>query len=85
MPDILRALPQISMEDRTLITTGAVGSVLAAIRCATPILAIVLGCLVSGRGCERLLRGDSSAADALRYLESDSIGSAASRTTYEWV
>lgn len=45
MPDILRALPQISMEDRTLVTTGAVGSAVAAICCATPIVAIVLGML----------------------------------------
>jgi mercuric ion transport protein len=33
------------MDDRTLITTGAVGSVVAAVCCATPILAVVLGML----------------------------------------
>ncbi len=31
--------------DRTLITTGAVGAVLAAICCATPLLAVVFGAL----------------------------------------
>jgi mercuric ion transport protein len=31
------------MHDRTLITTGAVGALVAAICCATPLLAIVLG------------------------------------------
>lgn len=31
------------MRDRTLITTGAVGGILAAICCATPLLAIVFG------------------------------------------
>jgi mercuric ion transport protein len=31
------------LRDRTLITTGAVGAVLAAICCATPLLAVVLG------------------------------------------
>ena len=31
------------MRDRTLITTGAVGAVLAAVCCATPLLAVVLG------------------------------------------
>jgi mercuric ion transport protein len=31
------------MTDRSLITTGAIGTVLAAICCATPLLAIVLG------------------------------------------
>ena len=31
------------MNDRTLITTGGVAAVLAAICCATPILAILLG------------------------------------------
>ena len=31
------------MSDRTLITTGAVGGTLAAICCATPILAVTLG------------------------------------------
>jgi mercuric ion transport protein len=31
------------MRDRTLITTGAVGAVAAAVCCATPLLAIVLG------------------------------------------
>ena len=31
------------MRDRTLITTGIVGSALAAICCATPLLAILLG------------------------------------------
>lgn len=31
------------MRDRTLITTGAVGAVFAAICCATPLLAVVLG------------------------------------------
>ena len=33
------------MRDRTLITTGAVGGILAAICCATPFLAIVFGAL----------------------------------------
>ena len=33
------------MRERTLITTGAVGAVLAAICCATPLLAAVLGAL----------------------------------------
>ena len=31
------------MSDRTLITTGVVGGTLAAICCATPLLAVVLG------------------------------------------
>jgi mercuric ion transport protein len=31
------------MNDRTLITTGVVGGTLAAICCATPLLAVVLG------------------------------------------
>jgi mercuric ion transport protein len=31
------------MNDRSLITTGAIGAALAAICCATPILAVVLG------------------------------------------
>ena len=31
------------MTDRSLITTGAIGAILAAICCATPLLAIVLG------------------------------------------
>jgi mercuric ion transport protein len=31
------------MTDRSLITTGAIGTALAAICCATPILAVVLG------------------------------------------
>jgi mercuric ion transport protein len=31
------------MNDRSLITTGVIGAVLAAICCATPILAVVLG------------------------------------------
>jgi mercuric ion transport protein len=31
------------LRDRTLITTGTVGAVLAAICCATPLLAVVLG------------------------------------------
>jgi mercuric ion transport protein len=31
------------VRDRTLITTGAVGAVLAAVCCATPLLAVVLG------------------------------------------
>jgi mercuric ion transport protein len=31
------------MRDRVLIATGAVGAVLAAICCATPLLAVVLG------------------------------------------
>ena len=31
------------MNDRSLITTGAIGATLAAICCATPLLAVVLG------------------------------------------
>lgn len=31
------------MKDRALITTGAIGTVVAAICCATPILAVLLG------------------------------------------
>ena len=31
------------MNDRSLITTGVIGTVLAAICCATPLLAVVLG------------------------------------------
>jgi mercuric ion transport protein len=31
------------MNDRTLITTGAIGAVLAAICCVTPLLAVLLG------------------------------------------
>jgi len=31
------------MTDRSLITTGAIGAALAAICCATPLLAVVLG------------------------------------------
>ena len=31
------------MRDRTLITTGAIGGILAAICCATPLLALLLG------------------------------------------
>lgn len=33
------------MNDRTLIRTGAVGAVVAAICCATPVLAVALGAL----------------------------------------
>lgn len=33
------------MHDRTLITTGIVGAVVAAVCCATPLLAIVFGAL----------------------------------------
>ena len=33
------------MRDRTLVTTGIVGAVVAAVCCATPLLAIVLGAL----------------------------------------
>jgi len=33
------------MRDRTLITTGIVGAVVAAVCCATPLLAIVYGAL----------------------------------------
>ena len=33
------------MRDSTLITTGAVGAVLAAICCATPLLVVVLGAI----------------------------------------
>jgi mercuric ion transport protein len=33
------------MQDRTLTTTGAIGAVLAAICCMTPLLVIVLGAL----------------------------------------
>ena len=40
------------MNDRSLITTGAIGAALAAICCATPLLAVVLGGigLSGGRG-----------------------------------
>lgn len=31
------------MSDRSLITTGAIGAILAAICCATPLLAVILG------------------------------------------
>jgi mercuric ion transport protein len=31
------------MQDRTLITTGAMGAVLAALCCFTPLLAVILG------------------------------------------
>jgi mercuric ion transport protein len=31
------------MDDRTLVRTGAVGAVIAAIWCATPLLAVILG------------------------------------------
>ena len=31
------------MTDRSLITTGAIGAIMAAICCATPLLAVVLG------------------------------------------
>jgi mercuric ion transport protein len=31
------------MTDRSLITTGAIGAIVAAICCATPLLAVVLG------------------------------------------
>ncbi len=31
------------MRDRTLVTTGAVGAVIAAVCCATPLLAVVFG------------------------------------------
>jgi mercuric ion transport protein len=31
------------MRDRTMITTGVIGTVVAAVCCATPLLAIVLG------------------------------------------
>ena len=31
------------MQDRTLITTGAIGAVIAAICCATPLLIVVFG------------------------------------------
>ena len=31
------------MTDRSLITTGAIGAILAAICCATPLLAVVVG------------------------------------------
>ena len=33
------------MTDRSLITTGAIGAVLAAICCATPLLAVILGAI----------------------------------------
>lgn len=33
------------MDDRTLVRTGAVGAIVAAICCATPVLAFVLGAL----------------------------------------
>ena len=33
------------MTDRSLITTGAIGAILAAICCATPLLAVVLGAI----------------------------------------
>ena len=33
------------MHDRTLITAGAVGAVLAALCCATPLLAVVFGAI----------------------------------------
>ncbi len=33
------------MDDRTLMRTGAVGAVIAAICCATPLLAVMLGTL----------------------------------------
>ena len=33
------------MTDRSLITTGAIGAILAAVCCATPLLAVVLGSL----------------------------------------
>ena len=33
------------MSDRSLIATGAIGAAFAAICCATPLLAVVLGCV----------------------------------------
>jgi mercuric ion transport protein len=36
------------MKDRALITTGAIGGILAAICCATPILALALGAVGLG-------------------------------------
>lgn len=45
MPVTRRGLPRTDMSSRTLLTTGTVGSVIAAICCATPILAITLGAL----------------------------------------
>ena len=37
------------MRDRTLITTGAIGAVLAAICCMTPLLVVVFGAVGQGR------------------------------------
>jgi len=45
MPATRRGLPPIDMNSRTLLTTGAIGSVIAAVCCATPILAIAFGAL----------------------------------------
>src|SRR6516165_3892393 len=38
-----------AMRDRTLITTGAIGAVLAAICCMTPLLVVVFGAVGQGR------------------------------------
>jgi len=39
----LRRRIDFTMRDRTIITTGVIGGALAAICCATPLLAVVLG------------------------------------------
>jgi mercuric ion transport protein len=41
------------MRDRTLITTGAIGAVLAAICCMTPLLVVVFGAVGSLLGSPR--------------------------------
>jgi hypothetical protein len=41
------------MRDRALITIGAIGAVVAAVCCATPLLAVVFGRPASPRGLPR--------------------------------
>lgn len=45
MPATRRGLPQTDMNNRALLATGGIGSVIAAVCCATPILAVVFGAL----------------------------------------
>ena len=45
MPVTRRGLPRTDVNNRALLTTGTIGSVVTAICCTTPILAITLGAL----------------------------------------
>jgi mercuric ion transport protein len=45
MPGTRRDSRRIDVNDRSLIATGAIGALLAAICCATPVLAVLLGAI----------------------------------------